>query len=122
MACFDERAVADLKATGIFQPFEKEFFRKDGSRVPVLLGGAFFEGNQREGVAFIADLTDEKRAEDALRRQAGVRADVSVALTKAGQLERVFARMRGSDRQTSRRGLRSNLDAEQGRKHAGASG
>lgn len=82
----DGLALADLEATGIFQPFEKEYFRKDGSRVPVLLGGAFFEGSEREGVAFIADLTDEKRAEEALRRQAGVRADVSAALAKAGHL------------------------------------
>ncbi len=63
-----ERAVADLKATGMFQPFEKEYFRKDGSRVPVLLGGALFEGGGSEGVAFVLDLSEQKRAESALRR------------------------------------------------------
>jgi PAS domain S-box-containing protein len=71
----DERAVAGLKATGIFQPFEKEYFRKDGSRVPVLLGGAFFEGSGNEGVAFVLDLSDQKRAERALRRSEAFLAD-----------------------------------------------
>jgi PAS domain S-box-containing protein len=64
----DEQAVTDLKASGIFQPFEKEYFRKDGSRVPVLLGGALFEGSGNEGVAFVLDLSDQKRAEKALQR------------------------------------------------------
>ena len=64
----DDRAVAELKETGIFQPFEKEYFRKDGSRVAVLLGGALFEGSGNEGVAFVLDLSDQKRAERALRR------------------------------------------------------
>jgi PAS domain S-box-containing protein len=63
----DERAVADLRASGIFRPFEKEYFRKDGSRVPVLLGGALFESSGNEGVAFVLDLTEQKRAEERLR-------------------------------------------------------
>jgi PAS domain S-box-containing protein len=86
----DALALANLKATGIFQPFEKEYYRKDGSRVPVLLGGAFFEGSEREGVAFIADLTDEKRAEEALQRLAAVRADASTAFAKAGTLREML--------------------------------
>ena len=61
----DEGAIADLEATGIFQPYEKEFFRKDGSRVPVLLGGALLERDGNEGVAFVLDLSEQKRQESA---------------------------------------------------------
>jgi len=63
----DKRAITELKTTGIFQPFEKEYFRKDGSRVPVLLGGAFFEGDGNDGVAFVLDLTEQKRAQEKLQ-------------------------------------------------------
>src|SRR5712692_517923 len=64
----DARALADLKAVGTAQPYEKEFFRKHGSRVPVLAGGALFEEGGNEGVAFVLDLSEQKRAEEALRR------------------------------------------------------
>lgn len=64
----DERAVNELEATSTFQPFEKEYLRKDGSRVPVLLGGALFESEGNDGVAFVLDLSEQKRAERALRR------------------------------------------------------
>src|SRR5215469_844119 len=64
----DERRVAELEATGTAQPHEKEYFRKDGSRVPVLVGGATFEGTSDEGVAFVLDFTDRKRADEAVRQ------------------------------------------------------
>src|SRR6202795_2906639 len=64
----DERVVAELKATGTAQPFQKEYFRKDGSRVPVLLGAAMFETSGKEGVAFVLDLSEQKRAEEALQK------------------------------------------------------
>jgi len=59
----DLRVVGSLKATGLVQPYEKEYFRKDGSRVPVLVGAASFEGISNEGVAFVLDLTERKQAE-----------------------------------------------------------
>ena len=64
----NERSVAELHSTGAFHPVEKEYFRKDGSRVPVLVGGALFEKSGNEGVIFALDLTERKRAEEALRR------------------------------------------------------
>jgi PAS domain S-box-containing protein len=64
----DERALTAIRATGIVQPYEKEFFRKDGSRVPVLAAGALFEEGGNEGVGFALDLSEQKRAEEALRR------------------------------------------------------
>src|SRR5262249_43686376 len=56
---------AQLEATGTSQAYEKEYFRRDGTRVPVLVGAAGFEGRPSEGVGFVLDLTDRKRAERA---------------------------------------------------------
>jgi PAS domain S-box-containing protein len=57
----------ELRVAGRLQPFEKEYFRKDGSRVPVLVGDASFEASENQGVSFVLDLTERKRGEDALR-------------------------------------------------------
>jgi PAS domain S-box-containing protein len=63
----DERALAERKSTGKLQPYEKEYFRKDGSRVPAMMGAANFDEGGNQGVAFVLDLTKRKRAEQALR-------------------------------------------------------
>jgi PAS domain S-box-containing protein len=67
----DETAtrVEQGRSSGRFEPFEKEYMRKDGSRVPVLTGAATFDVGGNEGVAFVVDLTDRKRAENALRER-----------------------------------------------------
>jgi PAS domain S-box-containing protein len=66
-AAADQDALAQVSATGSCRPYEKEYFRKDGSRVPVLIAGALFEWKRDEGVAFVVDMTDRKRAEEKLR-------------------------------------------------------
>ena len=59
--------IRHLVATGEMPHHEKEYFRKDGTRVPVLVGAAAFDGTPNEGVAFIVDLTEQKHAEEKLR-------------------------------------------------------
>jgi PAS domain S-box-containing protein len=63
----DARTVAEMKASGTVQPFEKEFIRKDSSRIPVLIGTTAFDERRDQGVGFVLDLTERKRAELELR-------------------------------------------------------
>jgi PAS domain S-box-containing protein len=64
----DEHAVLQLQLTGSCTPFEKEYIRKDGSRVPILLGGATLNPSPLETLCFVVDLSDLKRAEAELRK------------------------------------------------------
>jgi signal transduction histidine kinase len=55
------RASEQLRAHGVARPWEKEYFRKDGSRVPLLVGAATLDGNKYISVS--VDLTEQKQAE-----------------------------------------------------------
>jgi PAS domain S-box-containing protein len=59
----DSRAIAELKASGFCRPIEKEYIRKDGSRVPVLLGVAMLPDSANECVCIVVDLSEQKRLE-----------------------------------------------------------
>jgi PAS domain S-box-containing protein len=57
-----QRAIAELKTSGVFAPFEKEYIRKDHSRVRVLIGGALVEGTTETSVCFAIDLSERQRS------------------------------------------------------------
>jgi len=64
----DAHSVQEHRKTGRLAPIEKEYFRKDGSRVPILIGAATFDEGDNQGVAIVLDLTERKQAEESLRR------------------------------------------------------
>jgi len=63
----DRRKVAELISSGVCTPFEKEYLRKDGTRVPILIGAAILERSPLTWICFILDLSDRRRMEVALR-------------------------------------------------------
>jgi PAS domain S-box-containing protein len=63
----DERAVAEIQTYGVSRPFEKEYLRPDGTRVPVLLNAAAFSDQPDHGVTLAVDLTERRRADQELQ-------------------------------------------------------
>ncbi len=63
----DERAVEQLIANGACEPFEKEYHRKDGSRVPVIIGTVLLNHDPFTCLSLVLDLTERKRAEAQIR-------------------------------------------------------
>ncbi|MDI6858366.1 MAG: PAS domain S-box protein [Dehalococcoidia bacterium] len=67
-AYLDEAALDQLRVYGETTPFEKEYIRKDGTRVPILIGGALIHEEPMEWVCFVLDLTQQKKAQEQLDR------------------------------------------------------
>jgi len=60
--------VEQMKLNGKCPPYEKEYFRKDGSRLPVLIGVALTDPpRQDQYIAFVVDLTEQKRVSGELQ-------------------------------------------------------
>jgi PAS domain S-box-containing protein len=72
-----ERSVAQLRASGTCEIFEKEYFRSDGSRVPVLVAATMIGDARSETLAFVLDLTERKRAEEERERLRQAQADLA---------------------------------------------
>jgi PAS domain S-box-containing protein len=76
----------EIKTTGIIQPYEKEYFRKDSSRLPVLVGAASFDQSGEQGVSFVLDLTERKRAEAEARESERRYREVQMELAHANRV------------------------------------
>ena len=70
-AHLDENSQMQLRESGVMTPFEKEYIRKDGSRLPVILGAALMEDSAEEFVAWVVDIAKRKRAETLLHEAFG---------------------------------------------------
>jgi formate hydrogenlyase transcriptional activator len=64
----DKQAVQEAITRGVCTPYEKHYMRRDGRRIPVLIGGGMLPGITDRGVVFAIDLTERERAEEALRQ------------------------------------------------------
>ncbi len=66
----DAKAAQEIRDKGVATPFKKEYIRKDGSRVPILMGGTILCPDDRAPetiVAFYIDLTEIARVEAELK-------------------------------------------------------
>ncbi|MBD2594574.1 PAS domain S-box protein [Nostoc spongiaeforme FACHB-130] len=64
----DQAKVEEVFVSGVCTPFEKEYIRKDGSRVPILLGATLLTRNPFRWVCFVLDLSKRKQTEAALQQ------------------------------------------------------
>ncbi len=60
----DDQAIERIRETGASGQFEKEYLRKDGTRVSVLFDAALLDGSKSELVCFSLDLSEYKQAQE----------------------------------------------------------
>jgi PAS domain S-box-containing protein len=82
----DRGHIAEAASRGSCTPYEKEYFRKDGTRVPILCGYALRDGSTDQYIGFIMDLSRLKQTEDALRRSEKLAATGRLAASIAHEI------------------------------------
>jgi PAS domain S-box-containing protein len=85
----DEQALAQFQENSFCTPFEKEYIRKDGTRIPILVGGSHFEGTVDRGAFFVLDITARRQAEEQLRYIAEISSLLSTSLDYEETLQQI---------------------------------
>ncbi|MEH1909453.1 PAS domain S-box protein [Nostoc sp.] len=85
----DKQALTQIQNSFFCTPYEKEYIRKDGSRLPILAGGSHFEGTVNRGAFFVLDITERKQAEERLRYIAQISSLLSTSLDYEQTLEQI---------------------------------
>ncbi|MDZ8089657.1 MAG: PAS domain S-box protein [Nostoc sp. DedQUE12b] len=80
-----ERSVEEVRTTGRCKPFEKEYIRKDGDRIPVLLGSVMLGDTQETVIAFVVDLSQQQAALRDVYDELRLRKQAEAALQQANQ-------------------------------------
>ena len=94
----DERALEEIATTGRCTPYEKEYLRKDGSRLAILLGAALLEGMTDRIVCFLIDVTPRKQAEERIAQQAALLDKAQDAITVRSLEQVVLFWNKGAER------------------------
>ncbi|HEY8219176.1 MAG TPA: sensor domain-containing diguanylate cyclase [Methylobacter sp.] len=68
----DQQTLRELLIHGRCEPFEKALIHKQGHWVPIYIGAAMLLGNQEQGIAYVMDLSERKKAEQQLKLAAMV--------------------------------------------------
>jgi PAS domain S-box-containing protein len=102
----NEEAIAEVIASGKNQrPTEKEYIRKDGTRLPVLVARAILDKTSLDGVAFVLDISEQKQNEARARKlhadrisvmqsmAAGLAHEINQPLTALGTYLKVLRRL-----------------------------
>jgi PAS domain S-box-containing protein len=91
----DDRGLARILGEGWVEPYEKEYVRADGARVPVLISGVRLATDPLRIVALIIDQSDrraaERERERLLAREREARREAELAADRTARLQRATA-------------------------------
>jgi|GEM_PF-6145862 len=87
----DEMGVRLLMETGTCDPFRKEYLRKDGSRVPILIGAAILQRDPVQWACFVIDVSEQQRREAAIRMTEKIAAAARLGSSLAHEINNPLA-------------------------------